>query len=202
MVSQLGMITAPDIQAFLAEVAAMHKHLCPRQVLGVRMGLYAGELLQLELPQCDKRLYTFVETDGCFVDGVTVATGCSVGHRTLRLIDYGKVAASFVDTETGNAVRVWPNSQCRKHATEYAPAAPNRWRAQLEAYQRMPNSELLFSCEVELQIDLKALIARPGVRVNCSGCGEEILNEREVIRDGKVLCCACADGGYVRFPSH
>ena len=51
-----------------------------------------------ELPQTDKRLYTFVETDGCFADGVMVATGCSLGHRTLRLIDYGKVAATFVDT--------------------------------------------------------------------------------------------------------
>ena len=187
-----------DIQELFTEVAAMHKHLCPRQVLGVRMGLYAGELLHLELPQSDKRLYTFVETDGCFADGVTVATGCSVGHRTLRLVDYGKVAASFVDTKTGNAVRVWPNLQCRKRATDYAPAAPNRWRAQLEAYQIMPASELLSWCEVELQVDLKALIARPGVRVNCDCCGEEILNEREVIRDGKALCCACAGDGYIR----
>ena len=198
MVSQLGMITAPDIQAFLAEVAAMHKHLCPRQVLGVRMGLYASELLQLELPQRDKRLYTFVETDGCFVDGITIVTGCSIGHRTLRLIDYGKVAASFVDTKSGNAIRVWPNPQCRKRAAEFALTAPNRWRAQLEAYQIMPAAELLSSCEVELQIDLKALIAKPGVRVICSSCGEEILNEREVIRNGKALCSACADGGYVQ----
>ena len=94
----------------------MHKHLCPRQVLGVRMGQYAGELLRLELPQQDKRLYTFVETDGCFVDGVTVATGCSVGHRTLRLMDQGKVAATFVDMRSGKAVRIWPDAQCRARA--------------------------------------------------------------------------------------
>lgn len=191
------MVTVPDFQPLLTEAAAMHHHLCPRQVLGVRMGLYAGELLGLELPQRDKRLYTFVETDGCFVDGVTIATGCSIGHRTLRLIDYGKVAASYVDTKTGKAVRIWPNSQCRARAANYAPTAPNRWRAQLEGYQAMPAGELLSVCEVELMIDLKALIARRGIRVNCSICGEEILNQREVIRDEKVLCLSCADGSYI-----
>jgi formylmethanofuran dehydrogenase subunit E len=192
------LIAVLDVQTFLAETAAMHKHLCPRQVLGVRMGLYAGELLHLELPQRDKRLYAFVETDGCFTDGITVATGCSVGHRTLRLIDHGKVAASFVDTKTGNAIRIWPNPECRTRAADYAPTAPNRWQAQLEAYQIMPTEELLSSCEIELLVDLKALIARPGVRVNCDICGEEILNQREVILDGKALCRGCAGDSYVR----
>lgn len=193
------MIAVPDVQSLLTEVAAMHKHLCPRQVLGVRMGLYAGELLHLDLPQQDKRVYTFVETDGCFVDGVTVSTGCSVGHRTMRLMDYGKVAATYVDTKTGKAVRIWPDPECRARAASFAPSAPNRWRAQLDAYQIMPTEELLSACKVDLLIDLEALIARPGLRVNCSDCGEEILNQREVIRDGRVLCPSCADGGYVRF---
>jgi formylmethanofuran dehydrogenase subunit E len=192
------LIAAPDVSAFLADTAAMHKHLCPRQILGVRMGVYAGELLNLELPQRDKRLYAFVETDGCFTDGVAAATGCSVGHRTLRLFDYGKVAASFVDTKTGNAIRIWPNPQCRTRAANYAPTAPNRWQAQLEAYQIMPAEELLSSCGIELRIDLEALIARPGIRVNCDSCGEEILNQREVILDGKPLCRGCVPGGYVR----
>lgn len=88
----------------------MNKHLCPRQVRGVRIGLCAEELLRLELPRHDKLLYAFVETDGCFVDGVTVATGCSTGHRTLCLMDYGKVAVSFVDMQTGNAFRIWLNT--------------------------------------------------------------------------------------------
>lgn len=192
------LVIAPDVQPFLTETAAIHKHLCPRQVLGVRMGLYAGELLGLELPRRDKRLYTFVETDGCFVDGVTAATGCSVGHRTLRLMDYGKVAATYVDTETERAIRIWPTPQCRARAADFAPTAPNRWRAQLEAYQIMPAADLLSACKIELLVNLKALIARKGVRVNCGGCGEEILNQREVIRDGKVLCRGCAYGNYVR----
>lgn len=186
------------VPGILDELTAMHKHLCPRQVLGVRMGIHAGELLRLDLPRRDKRLYTFIETDGCFVDGITVATGCSIGHRTLRLMDYGKVAATFIDTGTGNAIRIWPSSQCRTLAPNYAPNSPNRWRAQLDAYQIMPAEELLSTCEVELLVDLEKLISKPATRVNCSVCGEEILNRREAIRDNKVLCISCADGGYVR----
>jgi formylmethanofuran dehydrogenase subunit E len=86
------------LNQLLDRSAELHNHLCPRQVLGVRIGMYAGELLGLELPQTDKRLYTFVETDGCFADGVSVAAGCWLGRRTMRLMDYGKVAAVFVDT--------------------------------------------------------------------------------------------------------
>lgn len=162
------------------------------------MGQYASELLHMKLPQQEKRLYALVETDGCFVDGVTVATGCSIGHRTLRLMDHGKVAVTFVDTQTGKAVRIWPSPHCRTRAESYAPSAPNRWRAQLEAYQIMPAPELLSTCNVELLIDLKALIAKPGMRVNCSSCGEEILNQREVMQKGHVLCHGCAGGRYVR----
>jgi len=86
--------------------AALHRHLCPRQVLGVRMGMLAGELLGLALPQTDKRLYVVAETDGCAVDGISAATNCWVGRRTLRVEDFGKVAATFVDTQTDRAVRI------------------------------------------------------------------------------------------------
>src|SRR5687768_11979454 len=93
----------------LEKSAESHKHLCPRQILGVRMGLLAGDLLGLELPQKNKRLIVFVETDGCFVDGITVSTGCSMGHRTMRLMDYGKVAATFVDSQSNRAFRIAPS---------------------------------------------------------------------------------------------
>src|ERR1041384_2224346 len=103
----------------LAATAALHHHLCPRQVLGVRMGLLAGELLGLARPQTDERLLTIVETDGCAADGVAVACNCWVGHRTLRVEDFGKVAATFVDTLGGQAVRLVPRAQARQLARSY-----------------------------------------------------------------------------------
>lgn len=186
-----------DLQELLAVSASYHKHhLCPRQVLGVRMGMYAGALFGLDLPQEDKRLFAFVETDGCLVDGIAVATGCQVGSRTMRIVDYGKSAATFVDTQTGRALRIIPHPESRARARDYAPDAADRWHAQLAAYQVMPDVELLCAQEVRLTVSLAAIISRHGMRVVCDHCGEDIINEREVRRRGEILCRACAGDVY------
>jgi formylmethanofuran dehydrogenase subunit E len=186
------------ILELLEASAALHRHLCPRQVLGVRMGMWAGEILGLDLPQAAdaKGLLSIVETDGCFSDGVAVATNCWVGRRTMRVEDYGKVAATFVDTRTGCAVRIAPLPEARALAHAYAPEARNKWEAQLLGYQRMPASELLFSQPVQLNTAIERLLSRPGVKVRCQVCGEEILNERQVVHEGTTLCRTCAGQAY------
>ena len=185
-----------QLAELIEKAKLLHYHLCPRQVIGMRMGMLAGELLNLDLPQTDKRLYTFVETDGCFADGVSVATGCTLGHRTLRLIDHGKPAATFVDSETDTAVRIYPHPNSRQAARDLLPDIEGHWEAMLEAYQQLPVDALLTWYPVSLTIDLKAIISKHGSRVNCAVCGEEIINEREVIVDGQTLCRACAGDSY------
>ncbi len=193
------MTTLDDL---LRASAAEHAHLCPRQVLGVRMGLLAGRLLGLDLPQHgDKRLLTIAETDGCYVDGISSATGCTVGHRTLRIEDYGKVAAAFVDAHTERAIRIAPAVDARATAGRYAPEARNRWEAQLLGYQRMPDELLLAWLWVTLCTPVSAILSQPGKRVTCQVCHEEIVNEREVVRDGTILCRACAGQAYYRLAS-
>lgn len=179
--------------------ADQHRHLCPRQVLGVRMGLLAGRLLGLEVPRKDKRLLALVETDGCAADAIAVATGCRVGRRTLRVIDFGKVAATFVDVRMERAVRIVPRPLIREQARVYAPEATNHWQAQLLGYQRMPEGELLLAQEVALVFSLEKLLSKAGYRVTCQACGEEIINEREVRQDGLILCRACAGQRYYRL---
>jgi formylmethanofuran dehydrogenase subunit E len=189
-------VANPKLKEMLAQTSALHKHLCPRQVLGVRMGLYAAEILSLELPQRDKHLLAFVETDGCFADGVSAATGCSMGHRTMRLVDYGKVAVTFVDTHDGRAVRLSPMPDVRLRGVAAVPAAANRWKAQLEAYQRLRNDELFEVRAVQLNMDVEAIVGKAGVRVNCAICGEEILNQRAVVKDEQTICRGCAGESY------
>jgi formylmethanofuran dehydrogenase subunit E len=180
----------------LAKLGPLHDHLCPRQVLGVRMGLYAGELLGLELPRSDKRLFVFVETDGCFADSISIATGCWLGHRTLRLIEHGKTAATFVDVRAGRAVRVWPHRAARQRVADLQPDARSRWHAQRDAYQTMDVSELFCAQPAELMLDLQAIASRPGVRVACTACGEEIANERERLVQGVPYCRGCTGERY------
>jgi formylmethanofuran dehydrogenase subunit E len=188
----------PTLEELLQASAALHRHLCPRQVLGARIGLLGGRALGLDVPRDDKRLLVFVETDGCAADGVSVATGCRVGGRTLRVVDYGKVAAAFVDTLTGCAVRVAPAPGIRERAWSYAPEAVNKWQAQLSGYQRMPDGELLVVQEVILATPLERLLSKPGYRATCEICGEEIINEREVVQEGMIMCRACAGDSYYR----
>ena len=185
-----------NLTSLLEQSAALHRHLCPRQVLGVRMGMLAGKLLGLELPQTKKRLLSIVETDGCFADGVSVATNCWVGRRTLRVVDFGKTAVTFVDTQTETAVRLYPLPAVRELAPEFAPEARNRWQGYLLGYQRMPDEMLFGMQSVVLTQSVQEIVSRAGVRVNCDVCGEEILNEREVVREGAVLCQSCAGNGY------
>lgn len=196
--SPLGIAPAPGLHECLTRLEPLHSHLCPRQVLGARMGLYASDLLNLELPQRDKRLLAFVESDGCFADGVGVATGCSIGHRTLRVEDYGKVAAVFVDTEMPCAVRVWPHPDARERAALHTRPSTSRWQAQLDAYCVMPAEELLRVAWVALTVPAATIVSRPGLRVPCVRCGEEIMNGREVILAGQAFCRGCLGGRYYK----
>ena len=184
------------LDELLRDSATHHHRLCPRQVLGARVGMFAASLLTLDLPQSDKRLLAFVETDGCFVDGVSAATGCYVGRRTLRVEDFGKTAATFFDTRAERAVRIAPRLDVRELAKQYAPDARNRWETQLLGYQYMPDEDLLDFKWVTMRINVAALIGQPGIRVDCDACGEEIINQREVIWESKILCRACAGQAY------
>jgi formylmethanofuran dehydrogenase subunit E len=190
-----------NLKSLLEKSAQDHTHLCPRQVLGVRMGLAGLEVLGFSSPPEDKKLLIISETDGCFVDGLIAATNCTVGHRTLRVEDYGKVAATFIDIERERAVRIAPHPLARQKAREYAPQETRHYFAQLHGYQIMPDEELFVFQDVHLTTTAKELMGRPGVRVNCSVCGEEIINQRELEQDGKPICRHCALGGYYQSGS-
>ena len=153
----------------------------------------------------NKRLLVILETDGCFADGIEAATGCSVGHRTMRVEDYGKIAATFIDIKQGRAVRVAPLADARARAAAYAPGETRHYFAQLAAYQALPDVELLSIQEVCINIPVDTLLGRPGVRASCALCVEEVINGREVQQAGMTLCLACARGAYyqadpIEFP--
>ncbi len=187
-----------DLQTLLDVSSRDHDHLCPRQILGVRIGLAGLSALGFREPPQRKRLLVILETDGCFADGVMAATSCSVGHRTLRVEDYGKVAATFIDSQTGCAFRVAPAVDAREQAHVSVPEESRHYFAQMRAYRTIPDKKLLKVMEVVLATPVEQIISRPGIRYTCDVCGEEILNERQVRREGATLCRACAGPAYYR----
>lgn len=188
----------PALARALRRAAELHAHVCPRQVLGARMAGAAGAALGLTLPQGhdEKRLLAIVEHDGCFSDGVAAAANCWLGRRTMRVEDEGKIAATFVDTETERALRVRPRLDVRERVAAAAPGAASRWEAYVLAYQRLPDEELLELRPVRLAQSVDKIVSHPARRVVCEVCGEEVSNERELIVDGRPRCRRCAGFAY------
>ncbi len=160
------------------------------------MGLAGLAALGLAAPAPKGSALIIIETDGCFADGIEVSTGASLGQRNLRVVDFGKIAATFVDIQTERVLRLSPEKNVRQQAESYAPDLKTSYYAQLHGYQRMPEKELFDYREVILRPSLKAILSRPGFRLECERCGEEIINERQVVVNGLALCQTCAKQGY------
>jgi formylmethanofuran dehydrogenase subunit E len=187
--------TLPEYEV-LAEQA--HGHLCAGQILGLRMALYGIKLLGLEDPAgADrKRLVTYVEIDRCATDAIPIVTGCRLGKRALKFRDFGKVAATFCDLSDNRAVRLVARESAKRRAQELYPQVESRNRQQMLAYRQMPEQELFDSQWVRVRIGPEDLPGYKGPRVLCTECGEGISFQREVMRDGRPLCRACAGERY------
>jgi formylmethanofuran dehydrogenase subunit E len=160
------------------------------------MGLAGLAALGLESAVTKNTALIILETDGCFADGIEVATGATIGHRTLRINDLGKIAGTFVDVISGQAIRISPALDVRARALVYAPREDRHYFSQVRGYQVIPDKELFRYEEVVLNPSLAGFLGKPNVRVSCAYCGEEIINERQVVMDGVLLCKTCANQGY------
>jgi formylmethanofuran dehydrogenase subunit E len=185
---------------YLELAAVAHGHLCAGQVLGVRLAMHGLRELGITDPVADrKRLVTYVEIDRCVTDAVALVANCRLGKRALKFRDWGKVAATFCDLETGRAVRIAAKESSKQAARELFPDLP-REEGQQKAYAQL-SDDVLFSKEwVKVEILPEELPGFKGPRIVCAQCGEGINFKREVLKDGRTLCRGCAGERYY-FPS-
>ncbi|MBO0721741.1 MAG: TraR/DksA C4-type zinc finger protein [Blastocatellia bacterium] len=184
------------LSEYLIEAEANHGHMCPGQVLGVRMAMLGCMLIGIDEPKEGKRLIVFVEIDRCAADAINTVTGCRLGRRTLKYRDFGKLAATFLNTVTEESVRVVALESSRELAKECFSHLPTKKAQQLEAYKTLPDVDLFSWQSVRVLLDQADLPGHPLRRVACDLCGEGINDNREVLREGKVLCRACAGDRY------
>ena len=190
-----------SLEECLAESVAFHGEACPGQVIGTRMALIGCREAGIPNPRLRterKKLIVYVEMDRCAADAVMAVTGCRVGKRTLKVMDYGIMAATFVNLETGRAVRVRARESARERTDRYAPAVADKYERQREAYKIMPEEELFEIRPVEVVIPPQDMPGRPLRRVRCQVCGDWVQDMREVTEGGRILCRPCAHGGYFR----
>ena len=194
--------------ALLREAEAAHGHLCAGQILGVRLAMLGCQRLGIDDPRGlvnpidRKRLVTFIEIDRCATDAIGVVTGCRLGKRAIKFRDWGKMAATFVDlaaplslqgdTPVYKAIRIAALESSKQRARELYPQIENKNQQQMLAYREMPDTDLFSEEWVAVPIHPREMPGYKSARITCELCGEGINYDREIRRDGKTLCEACA----------
>ncbi len=184
-----------DFDTLLQEAELAHGHLCAGQILGVRMAILALTRLGIEHPKTTdrKRLVTFVEIDRCATDAIAVVTGCRLGKRALKIRDWGKMAATFIDLQENKAIRIAALESSKQRARDLYPAIENKNAQQMHAYRTMPNEDLFTEQWVTVDLHPREMPGYKSPRIACAQCGEGINYDREVVVAGQTLCQACAN---------
>lgn len=181
------MLTFAEYEQLAAQRGACR---CAGHILGLRLAIRGLKLLGIDDPlgADRKRLITYVEIDRCASDAISLVTGCQLGKRALKFRDFGKMAATFCDLQTGQAVRVLAKESSRSLGVDKA--------GQAEAY-RVADDALLFDhAWVKVEMAEEDLPGKRFGRVVCAACGEHINFRRELMVDGQTLCRSCAGQGY------
>ena len=183
----------------LEECGRLHGHMCAGQLLGARMAVLGCRLINIDDPRgADrKKLIVWVEIDRCMADAVSAVTGVRLGKRSLKYLDYGKVAATFLNTETGTAVRIVALEESRQLADARHPEIESKKERQFRTYRDAADEELFKVERVSVRYGEMDAPGRPRSRVMCARCGEGVNDGREVKgAEGTTLCRPCALGGY------
>ena len=187
-----------SLDQLLEECGHLHGHMCAGQLLGARMAVLGCDLLGLNDPRgADrKKLIVWVEIDRCMADAISAVTGVRLGKRSLKYFDYGKVAATFLNTETREAVRIVAVEESRRLADARYPQIEKKSERQFRTYREAADTELFKVERVKVEYGEMDAPGRPRSRVICVRCGEGINDGREVDGPAGPLCRPCASRGY------
>jgi len=184
------------LDEYLQLAAVAHGHLCAGQVLGVRLAMLGLRELGITDPIAErKRIVTYVEIDRCMTDAIGLVANCRLGKRALKFRDWGKVAATFVDLQTGRAIRIAARESSKEIARNIFPDM-TKDAGQQKAYAELPEEVLFDKRWVKVEVKAHDLPGYKGPRVVCAECGEGINFAREVLQGGRTLCRACAGETY------
>lgn len=177
-----------DFETLLEKAKAFHGDVCPGIVMGTRMTIAGMRELSMNPMEKNHDLIVYVEIDRCATDAIQAITGVTLGHRTLKHRDYGKFAATFVDSKSGKAVRIAAIPKKGEQEPDF--------RAIAQKLATVPESDLFTIQKVRVNIPDEDMPGLPTHKEFCSTCGEQILDSREVNTNGLIQCKDCAFGSY------
>ena len=193
-----------DLDGLIDECGSLHGHICPGQVLGIRMAVLGCHLTGIRDPRGAerKKLFVWVEIDRCVTDAITAVTGVRLGRRSLKFLDYGKVAATFLNLSENLAYRIVAKEESRELADALYPAVENKKERQMLTYREADVSVLFKIESVRLEVDEYEMPGRPRRRIICAQCGEGINDGRDLVNAlNERVCRSCAFGGYYQMIS-
>ncbi len=190
-----------NFETLLEQSTKIHGHICAGQVIGVRMAMIGLREIGIEDPKGSQRkdFYVLIEIDRCATDAIQTVTGCSLGKRSLKWLDYGIMAATFVNLKTNKSIRVTALEEARETSKKYCPEIDDKYKQQLEAYRVMPENELFKVQNVTVNVPKQDMPGRPLQRVQCEKCGDWVQDCREENQNGQILCHPCVHGRYYQI---
>ncbi len=173
-----------EYATLLEEAGKFHGDICAGIAIGTRMTMSGLKRIGISDPKgADrKKLIVFVEIDRCATDAIMALTGCRPGKRTMKIRDYGKMAATFINLETGKAVRV---------ATRMNKKAGDDNSTEKPDFGASPEEELFSINYVDVSLLPEDMPGKPLRRVSCARCGENVMDGREIEQQGETLCKPC-----------
>jgi len=180
-----------DFDILLAKAKEFHGDMCAGIVLGTRMTMIGMRELCMNPMEKNKGLVVYVEIDRCIADAIQAITRCSLGHRTLKYLPYGKFAATFININNEGAVRV---SVVEKKRTDKT--GPEAMKEAVQILLNAPEADLFRVKKVHVAIHEGDMPGLPKHRARCTKCNEMILDHKEVICNGTILCGNCAGESY------
>src|SRR4030067_1363679 len=177
----------------------LHGHLAPGIALGLRMSELA--LSRLNTKKGDKYIIGISQAARCLADAMQAATGCTLGHGSAFVEDYGKLALTLGDVRTKEGVRIALKDDANKHSM-----LMNKWMMRLGKLSHEEEEELgmqLLDMEEkhfliqDVETNRGQNFEKSGI-VPCKKCGELIPESLTERKGPEIFCKSCTGSAYYR----
>ncbi len=179
----------------LNRAVSFHGHLCLGQVLGVHLAERGMEVIRTTDPN---EIIVYVENDRCIADAIQIITGTRLGRRSMKLVNYGKMAATFINTRTGDAYRVWVSGKVNEMIGEISSDMQER-EMQYKTVLESCSDDIVSVQRVSVDIPGWEMPGKPQRIVICNRCKEKVMDGKDVLHDDGPLCMACAGNPYYQL---
>lgn len=196
----------------LQQVVDFHGHMCPGLAVGVQAAQIA--LDRIGPHATDEEVVAVTETDMCAVDAIQFLTGCTFGKGNLRHEDWGKNAFTFFRRSDGKAIRLAVRPDAWDDDPEHtelfdrvrSEEATDEERRRFRELHEQRSRAVLDRAPDEL-FDVEEFMGGPPPRarihrsIECTACGEPVMETRIRRFDGDELCQPCFEAAQAGGPA-